>query len=121
MFNSSGTVNVQTGTLSLDGGGTETGSFTVSSGAALKLTNSTSFTSASTIAGAGNVIFGGGSNTVSGTYNPTGTTTVSTGLLGLIGFLVAGMFDYTYGHSLALILLSFVVLIPLIPALDSEP
>jgi O-antigen ligase len=44
-----------------------------------------------------------------------------TGMLGLIGFLVAGMFDYTYGHSLALILLSFVVLMPLIPASDSEP
>ncbi len=36
-------------------------------------------------------------------------------LLGLIGFLASGMFDYTYGHSLALILFSFVVLTPLIP------
>jgi O-antigen ligase len=37
----------------------------------------------------------------------------NTAVLGLIGFLVAGMCDYTYGHSLALILLSFVVLTPL--------
>ena len=36
-----------------------------------------------------------------------------TSLLGLVGFLLAGMFDYTYGHSLGLILLSFVVLAPL--------
>ena len=33
-----------------------------------------------------------------------------TSILGLTGFLVAGMFDYTYGHSVALILLSFVIL-----------
>lgn len=38
-----------------------------------------------------------------------------TALLALVGFLVAGMFDYTYGHSLALILLSFAVLSPLLP------
>ncbi len=45
-----------------------------------------------------------------------------TAVLGLVGFLAAGMFDYTYGHSLALILLSFVVLMPLIPATDTtEP
>ena len=38
-----------------------------------------------------------------------------TALLALVGFLVAGMFDYTYGHSLALILLSFALLSPLLP------
>ena len=35
-------------------------------------------------------------------------------LLGLAGFLAAGMFEYTYGHSLGLILLSFTTLAPLI-------
>jgi exopolysaccharide production protein ExoY len=44
-----------------------------------------------------------------------------TALLGLIGYLTAGMFDYTYGHSLGIILLSFVVLTPLIPTSVSEP
>jgi len=34
-------------------------------------------------------------------------------LLGLAGFLFSGMFDYNYGHSLGLILLSYVVLAPL--------
>ncbi|MBZ5514398.1 MAG: O-antigen ligase family protein [Acidobacteriia bacterium] len=34
-------------------------------------------------------------------------------LLGLSGFLLAGFFDYTYGHSLGLILLAFSVLPPL--------
>lgn len=36
-----------------------------------------------------------------------------TSLLALTGFLISGLFDYTYGHSLALILLSFAVLSPL--------
>jgi lipopolysaccharide/colanic/teichoic acid biosynthesis glycosyltransferase len=35
-------------------------------------------------------------------------------LLGLTGFLITGLFDYTYGHSLGLILLSFVVVTPLV-------
>jgi O-antigen ligase len=39
-------------------------------------------------------------------------------ILGLTGFLVAGMFDYTYGHSVALILLSFVILAPMVPSPD---
>jgi O-antigen ligase len=36
------------------------------------------------------------------------------GLLGLIGFLVVGMMDYTYGHSLGLILFAFAVISPVI-------
>jgi O-antigen ligase len=43
-----------------------------------------------------------------------------TALLGLIGFVVAGMFDYTYGHSLGLILLGFVALSPLAPTGESR-
>jgi O-antigen ligase len=35
-------------------------------------------------------------------------------LLGTAGFLIAGLTDYTYGHSLGLIALSFVALAPLI-------
>jgi len=41
---------------------------------------------------------------------------VQTALLALTGFLFAGFFEYTYGHSLALILLSFAVL----PALQTN-
>ena len=36
-----------------------------------------------------------------------------TALLGLAGFVVAGLFDYTYGHALGIILLGFVILAPL--------
>lgn len=39
-----------------------------------------------------------------------------TALFGLAGFTLTGVFDYTYGHSLGLILLSFVILSPLMPA-----
>lgn len=39
-----------------------------------------------------------------------------TGMLGLAGYLTAGLFEYTYGHALGLILLSFVVLAPIVLA-----
>ena len=39
----------------------------------------------------------------------------NTGLLALAGFVIAGMFDYTYGHALALILVGFAALTPLLP------
>jgi exopolysaccharide production protein ExoY len=42
-----------------------------------------------------------------------------TALLGLAGFVAAGMFEYTYGHSLGLILLAFTVLPPLLPMSDA--
>ena len=41
-------------------------------------------------------------------------------LLALTGFLAAGMFDYTYGHSLGLILVGFVALAPLVSAEKPE-
>jgi O-antigen ligase len=43
-----------------------------------------------------------------------------TSLLALTGFTVAGFFDYTYGHSLGLILLCFAVLSPLTPVARTE-
>lgn len=40
-------------------------------------------------------------------------------ILALVGYTVAGLFEYTYGHSLGLILLSFAVL-PALPRFPSE-
>ncbi|HEY9142255.1 MAG TPA: O-antigen ligase family protein [Bryobacteraceae bacterium] len=40
----------------------------------------------------------------------------SAGLMGLVAFLLAGLTDYAYGHSVGLILFSFVSLSPLVPA-----
>jgi O-antigen ligase len=42
-----------------------------------------------------------------------------TSLLAAIGFLTGGLFDYTYGHSLGLILVAFAVLTALIPDLQT--
>lgn len=42
-----------------------------------------------------------------------------TSLLAFTGFLLAGFFDYNYGHSLGLILLSFAVLSPLLSRRDT--
>jgi O-antigen ligase len=49
--------------------------------------------------------------------------TSQTAVLALIAFLIAGLFDYTYGHSLSLILLAFAVLppLPLSPTPRVEP
>jgi len=44
----------------------------------------------------------------------------SAALLGLAGFTAAGMLDYTYGHSLGLILLCFATLTPLTPVRESS-
>ena len=43
-----------------------------------------------------------------------------TAVLGLAGFLAAGLFDYTYGHSLGLILLGFATLSPFNAPQSSE-
>jgi hypothetical protein len=37
-----------------------------------------------------------------------------TAVLGLSGFVVSGLFDYTYGHSLGIILLGSIVFAPLV-------
>ena len=83
-FNSDGgSVNVQDGTLELDGGGTATGSsFSVATGAELELSGTSSFDAASSIQGAGNVSFASdatASATLNGTYDVTGTTAVDDG------------------------------------------
>jgi fibronectin-binding autotransporter adhesin len=77
--NDGGTVDVQTGTLSLGTGGTDTaGSYTSESGATLELGGPRTLDADSTIAGAGTVDFGyfGTAATISmqGTYNVTGAT-----------------------------------------------
>ncbi len=85
-FNNSASVLVQSGKLSLAGGGsdTDTGSFSVSAGtlgfdggiAAITTTSTAS------ISGAGTVEFGDGTADIAGTYNVTGTTVVDGGVNG---------------------------------------
>jgi uncharacterized repeat protein (TIGR01451 family) len=67
-FNNDGTVEAQSGTLQLSGGGDHSGTFAVSAGAALEFSDLAHTLDASaTIAGAGDVTFSGGTHTVDGT------------------------------------------------------
>jgi hypothetical protein len=80
-FNNSGTVEVQTGTMSLTGGGVSTGAFLVPAGATLNFGGGIqTLTATSAVSGGGTVSFTGPQfalTTVAGTYNVTGTTLVS--------------------------------------------
>jgi hypothetical protein len=78
-FNNSGTVSVQSGTLNLDGGGTETGSLSVATGNTLQFAGQTfNFNAGAALSGAGAITFTGGTcNFNSGsTFNPTGTVQI---------------------------------------------
>ncbi|MEA3211935.1 MAG: hypothetical protein QOE70_4992, partial [Chthoniobacter sp.] len=80
-FDNTGTVNVQTGTLSFSAGSslaTTTGDFNVSSGATLRWSSSFNLGAASDVAGAGTVNFSSGTINVAGTYNLTGAGSAST-------------------------------------------
>ena len=75
-FKNSGTVNVQTGTLSLQGsdGGSTTGDFTVSSGATLEFASDVTLASGADISGAGAVVFSANQFNSSGAYNISGSS-----------------------------------------------
>ncbi len=80
VFNNSGTVEIQTGTLALYGGGTHSGTFTISPGATLQFNNGThTLNSGATVSGDGSVVFSGGATTLNDTYSIAGTTTFSSG------------------------------------------
>ncbi len=101
VFNNSGTVNVQSGTLSLQGGdgGNTTGDFAISSGAILQFASDFNLAASATISGAGTAEFNSGtvnllSSSVSnllidgGTANFSGTTAATT--ISLTGGTLAG-------------------------------
>jgi hypothetical protein len=80
-FNNTGAVNVQTGSLYLGNNGTDTGTYTVSSGAQLAFTGGTRNMNAS-LTGAGTVGFYGGNTIVGGPANAfaiSGSTSVTAG------------------------------------------
>ena len=76
VFNNSGTVSVQSGTLSLDGGdgGNTTGDFNISSGATLQFMSDFNLAASATISGAGTAEFSLGTINVAGAYNVTGAS-----------------------------------------------
>jgi len=84
-FNNYGTVAVFGGTLNLGNNGTESGLFSVASGATLDLTGTLTFNSSSTISGAGNFMVGGGTVGLGGSCNVSGTNTFSGGAANVTG------------------------------------
>ena len=84
LVNNTGTVQALTGTLSLAGGGTSTGSFNAAAGATLDFGGGTqviTLSPTSSISGAGSVSFSGGTTTIggSGTYAVAGATVIGGG------------------------------------------
>jgi hypothetical protein len=87
LFNNTGTVEAQTGTLRLAGGGTSSGSFSAQQGATLDFGGGTqviTLTAPGSISGAGTIGFGDGTTTISGsgTYS-VGNTAIGGGTLNL--------------------------------------
>ena len=64
VFNNTGIVQVKAGTLSLYGGGTNTGSFSIDAGGTLRITADYNFNTGNSITGAGNFNIVGGATTV---------------------------------------------------------
>ena len=92
-FNNYGTVQIQGGTLSLSGGGTDAGTISVPAGTALVFAGGI-YTSSGTpsITGAGNLTMSGGTATLAGTVNVTGSNVFS-------GCSVDFTGDYTYTNG----------------------
>ncbi len=84
-FNNAGTVNVQAGTLSVSGGGTDSGGFAIGSGATLGFAGGThSLSTTATISGAGGIVVNAGTLTVNGAVNVGGPATFSSGLVSFL-------------------------------------
>ena len=81
LFNNSGTVNVNSGTLNLagSGGSNSTGVFNVGSGATLQFSNDHTLGAASSITGVGSVVISSGTVNVNGSYTGGGNLLISSG------------------------------------------
>jgi hypothetical protein len=96
VFNNTGTMNVNSGTLQLDTSGNDSsGAFKVASGATLHfaggITTLASAVDAASSSSAGTVLFSAGTTDVSGIYNLTknGSTTISGGTVNFLGTLTS--------------------------------
>ena len=78
LFNNSGTVNVEAGTLDLTNGGTDVGATYEGTGT-IEFSGGTRTLDAASSITTENVVFLGGTETVNGTYNVSGTTTINGG------------------------------------------
>ena len=80
-FNNTGTVNINAGALSLTGGGTSSGLFSLASGATLEFAGGAhSLTASSSLTGPGNLVMSSGSLNVAGSYGLAGGMSFTNGL-----------------------------------------
>jgi hypothetical protein len=85
-FDNYGTVNIQSGTLTLYGGGTNAGTITMPTGTTLNFAEGLFVSSGSpSITGAGNLTVSGGQATLAGTVNVTGPLLLSNGRVDFTG------------------------------------
>ena len=85
-FNNYGTVDLQTGTLVLGGGGVNNGTISVPANTSLNLSGGTfNSSSPSSLTGAGNFTVSGGAATLAGLVNVSGTNIVSAGTANFTG------------------------------------
>jgi hypothetical protein len=98
-LNNTGTVDVRSGTLSLNGGGTSTGAFNVSPAASLNFTGGTYTLTGATFANTGTVNFNGGTVNFNGSTatTVTGASTLSAGVIGGNGTVIFNNLTWTGG------------------------
>ncbi len=95
-FVNSGTITVNSGKLSLSGGtNSDSGPVTVASGATLELSGADTFSAASSISGAGNLLVSGGTATLNSGLGLTGSWTFSAGATTVTGTDNASFFNGT--------------------------
>src|SRR5262249_26626346 len=98
-FQSTGTVDVQSGTLVLYGVGNSNGSFTVGTAGTLEFGGlSQVLQPGSQVSGMGNVRVSSGSNSIFGSYNVTGTTTCIGGTINFMADATLGQLTMTGGR-----------------------
>ena len=77
VFNNTGTVNIETGTLSLTNGGTASGAFTGAAGSTIEFTGGTYALDPSSSVSVPNVVFSGSTANISGSYDVANNTSLS--------------------------------------------
>ncbi|WP_148071883.1 beta strand repeat-containing protein [Bythopirellula goksoeyrii] len=98
-FNNTGAVNVQSGTLSLSGGGTSSGSFDVSAGSTLQISSGVSFVAGASVTGAGTLDISNGTLTALSDLELTNLalTNSSATIDGTSTIIASGMLTWTRG------------------------
>src|ERR1035437_6298705 len=96
IFNNTGTLDVQTGTVSLNGGGSGNGQFSAAAGATILFSSSYTVNSGSQFMGAGTNLWSGGTITLNGSVTSSNAILAGATLAGTNGIL-SGLMTWTSG------------------------